>query len=284
MNRFLPLFLMILLSGNIALAQTSNTLPPAEQLGSMEGVNSGVQDFQRTAPPEITPSVSIEPPADSATANSSETNDSNKNEMDKINATNAELDKQSGQSAPTPDSPKAKTPPVDSIGKAFLRMILSLAIVLALLFLVAYGLKRMGKTTSTIAGTHLGQIMGKLYLSPKVCLHYVRTGGKVLVIGVTPNTISPLTEFEAETFDTYAAIPVNNAEKPATVAEKGERFVTQLMTHLQQHRSKAGESSEKKTLSHAESDIPEDQELLALRNEIQSLRRFLDESSRDTTV
>ena len=279
-NRVCIFVLLAMTLFGTAWSQTEG-VPPSERVGTTVQQPGEVQDFQRTAPPELSASsVSIVPP-ESPTVNPAE---ADKEAMEVIAATNAEIDKKAGQTVSPQANNTQKEVPTYSFWKMLFNTVIALCVVLAMLFFLGYGAKRMGKTTAVFAGTHLGQIMGKIYLAPRVCLHFVRTGGKVLVIGVTQNAIASVAEFEAEAFDalSVSAEPANKTEGSvrATTPRTGESFVSQLMAHLHQSRSK-----ESVLVDEAESSaVPEDQELLALRNEIQSLRRFLDESSRETKV
>ena len=260
-------------------------VPPSERVGVLDGQSGEGQAFQRTTPPELTSSdVSIVPPAPQNVTPA----ETNKEEMDVIAATNAEMEKRSGQATQPKENTEQKDAPTYSFGKMLLNTVIALCAVLAMLFFLSYGAKRMGKATNAFTGTNLGRVMGKVYLAPRVCLHFVNTGGKVLVVGVTQNAIASVAEFDAETFDAIRALAesANTTESTAhtAVPREGESFVSQLMAHLNQHRTKTGVQADEAASTASMNDAPEDQELLALRNEIQSLRRFLDESSRETKV
>ena len=66
---------------------------------------------------------------------------------------------------------------------------LAFLIIAAILLLYAAA-RRFGKNSPLLAGASLGKILGRVYLSPKASLHYVETGGRVLLVGVTPTAMS----------------------------------------------------------------------------------------------
>ena len=83
----------------------------------------------------------------------------------------------------------------------FLYVLFLLLIICGLVILAVYAMKRFGGKTPILAGAQLGTPIGRVHLAPRVTLHYVRTGGRVLVIGVSQNSIATVAEFDAATFD-----------------------------------------------------------------------------------
>lgn len=107
------------------------------------------------------------------------------------------------EGAAGPDGRYQTAPPPPSPGRlnGGLRAAAALAAVLALIYLLVFVSKRMGKNTPLFGGASLARVLGKVYLAPKACLHFVETGGKVLVVGVVPNAISVVAEFDADSFE-----------------------------------------------------------------------------------
>ncbi|MCX5769654.1 MAG: flagellar biosynthetic protein FliO [Candidatus Hydrogenedentes bacterium] len=174
----------------------------------------------------------------------------------------------------TPPIAAAQTQPAEwSPLQKTLRALFGLLAALALLFLLGYLAKRYGKNTPLFAGGDLAKLMGKVYLSPRASLHFVRTGGRILVLGVTPNSISAVAEFDSDSFEPISA--ESSAAKPSSPAAPGtpsetESFLAQFKASLE-------------SIAHATpSQNPEqdDTEIAALREDVQRLQRYLQESVR----
>lgn len=141
------------------------------------------------------------------------------------------------------------------------RSAMALFAICAVVILLGWLLRRYGKRTPLLAGMNLGSVLGKVYLTPRVSLYYVRTGGKVLVLGVTPTGVSLISAFEPEVFETAVEplpMPVGTPHS--------ETFLAQLHTQ-----------TEKLNIHPAS----EDDELATLRGDIQRLQQYLQESARD---
>jgi flagellar biogenesis protein FliO len=82
----------------------------------------------------------------------------------------------------------------------YLQYIGAIFFLCAAIILLGYLLRRFGKRMPAFAGPSLGKILGTVYLAPKVALHYVHSGDRILVIGVTANAMTLITEFDAATF------------------------------------------------------------------------------------
>jgi flagellar biogenesis protein FliO len=130
-----------------------------------------------------------------------------------------------------------------------------------LILLATYFLKRFGRRSPLLAGSTLAEVLGKVYLAPRVCLHFVRTGGRVLVIGVTQQAIAVVAEFDAEAFERATE---TNSEKPAL--EGAESFLAQLRATMQ-------------ATTQAEPAAGEDAEIAALRKDVQRLQQYLEEGA-----
>lgn len=77
----------------------------------------------------------------------------------------------------------------------FIKMVLSLGAVLALMFVVAYLLKRFVVSRSTPPGSGVQiEVLGRKMLQPKKSVVVLRVGPKVLVVGMSDHGLQTLTE------------------------------------------------------------------------------------------
>ena len=166
------------------------------------------------------------------------------------------------QGSPDSVAPSENTAP--SSGMLLLRAIMGLSFVCALIILLGYVLRRYGKHTPLMAGRQLGQHLGKVHLTPRAALHFIRSGDKVLVVGLTPNAIAPITEFSAESFD------VDQALDTSGTSGRAQPFVNQLRDAAQRMDTLTSQSPK-----------PVENDLATLRSDIQRLQRHLEESSRE---
>ncbi|GMU93634.1 MAG: hypothetical protein AMXMBFR4_26920 [Candidatus Hydrogenedentota bacterium] len=169
---------------------------------------------------------------------------------------NQALDQQEGA---TTQPPRIIAAPAKSMFQNIVRGVIALCVVLALILISYYLLGRFGKKTPLFAGAHLGQILGRLYLSPRACLYFVKVKDKVLVVGVTPASISQVAELPAEKFD--AAI--ERKTLPAT-PQGANSFLTELKSQV-----------------NAQAPDEVDDEIAALRGDLDRLQRYLQESTRE---
>lgn len=135
-----------------------------------------------------------------------------------------------------------------------------LALCGAIIFL-GYLLRRFGKHVPALAGPSLGKVLGTVYLAPKVALHYVHSGERILVIGVSPNGMNLITEFDAETF--------RGTETASSGEEESVSDATRFKNLLDE-RLAGGTGSPRKE--------PED--IRALRGDIERLQQTLREGVR----
>jgi flagellar biogenesis protein FliO len=163
--------------------------------------------------------------------------------------------------APAPGAPVVK--PAASAGEGLrgtaMRAAMYLCVLCGLIILSGFLLKKYGKNTPLLAGMQLGTVLGKVHLGPRTALHYVKTGGRVLVIGVTQTSIALLTDFDAETFETAA---------PPEKTRKGKPFAD-LLEQLRPEAEQAAPAE------------PMDDELASLRGDVQRLRQYLRDSARE---
>lgn len=250
------------LPGLSAAAQSPPGPSAAAQSPSGAPAPADAGGFGETAPPEIqllppkTPFGPASPPQ-------GEGPDEAGTQADPLLAgVNRELDRMRGvPGAPTQEAPPPG--PARALGFSYYAKVFSgLCFVLALILIVGYAARRLGRKTPLLAGAGLGEILGRLHLARGVSLHFVRTGGRVLVVGVTSNALSLVAEFAASAFE---------GEAPdAALAGEGPRpgpFLAQLR-----------ESAE--TLSEPAARGDEDDEIASLRGDIQRLQRYLKEESR----
>jgi flagellar biogenesis protein FliO len=182
-----------------------------------------------------------------------------------IQSINAELDRSAnapdrGEGA-FEDSGRA----VSSSTTALLRTIAALSIVVALLLAGGYALKRWGKGVPILAGPNLAKVLGRIYLDRGTALHFVRVADRVLVVGVNGSTISTVAEFNAAAFEGDRA---DSPEAPAG-AFNPDSFLAELQEHSRELKQAAG-------LPRAEED-----EIAALRGDIQRLQRYLRDENRE---
>jgi flagellar biogenesis protein FliO len=151
--------------------------------------------------------------------------------------------------------------------EALIRMIGGLSVVLALILLTYYLVRRYGKNIPALSGAQLGQVIGQLHLSRDATLHYVRTGGRVLIIGVTPNGVNLVAEFGASSFDPA------QLDMEIDGSFSSDEFVDELKT-------KAGAYSMSGAVPDKSTDGDDD--VAMLRSDIHRLQEYLREESRET--
>jgi len=142
-----------------------------------------------------------------------------------------------------------------------LQSIVVLLVICGVILGLGYLAKRFGGRTPLLAGAGMGKPLGRLYLDPKVVLHFVETGGRVLVIGVTQGSIALITEFQADQFrDASTSVDAS----PGAPGGDAQDFLSALRRQEWEREA---------------SDAPEDLE--SLRGDLQRLKEFLRESQRD---
>lgn len=190
-------------------------------------------------------------------------------EAEFIGAINDEIDRRStvegaGEAGPFTSSV------VPSAASKMLRGIFALCVVLALILFVYYGARRWGKKVPLLAGASLGSVLGRIHLERGTTLHFVRTGGRVLVVGVNGNAVSLVSDFDVAAFERFGS--GGKEEKAAAPPFNPDSFLAQL-----QASSRAvGPGLE------MEQAPVDDDEIAALRSDIQRLQRYLREESRES--
>ncbi len=251
------LFLAAPLSLGAAAVPPEAPLPPASN-------DRPADPFLSTAPPpiEITPlAVSqgeeeLPVPADSIAA--SETIDPSPSaaklrEAIAINDSEARL----------PNASDAPPPQPRTNAYAALQAIGALCVVIALILLLSWALRKYGKNAPIFAHAKLGQLLGRIYLDRNACLYYVRTGGRVLAIGATRNGLSLIAEFDEAAFDL-------RAPQSEIAPSPRLRFVDYLKASAQRMER--------------DPDRPpiDDADLASLRGDIQRLQERLRETAGDS--
>lgn len=188
-------------------------------------------------------------------------------EAEMISRVNAEIDRRSdgGDAAVEGSFSDATRGAIQSA----LRAIFALCIVLALILLSYYGVRRWGKRVPLLAGSSLGSVLGRLHLERGTTLHFIRTAGRVLVVGVNGNSVSLVADFDAAQF---ASMDTQNAPAP----EKGKPFNTDSFLAQLQASSQAIRPS-----AQAGDEAVDEDEIAVLRGDIQRLQRYLREESRE---
>jgi flagellar biogenesis protein FliO len=165
------------------------------------------------------------------------------------------------EAAPTdPAAPQDNAP--RTLGRSILQGIIALCVVVALIVLSTYAVRRVGARTPLLAGASLGTVLGKVYLTPKIALHFVKVRNVVLVLGVTPTGVSSVAQLSAALFDDIA--------QPATKVANDNRQMD-FLSHL---TSATGQTPA--LMPEREVD-----EIAALKGDIARLQQYLQETSRE---
>ncbi len=153
-------------------------------------------------------------------------------------------------------------PPVqESVFSRVLRTVAWLCVLCGLIVLGGYLLRRYGKNTPLLAGAQYGTVLGKVHLSPRASLHYVQSGGRILVIGLTQQHMSLIAEFEPGSFE----LP-EEAEFAGDAPATPGSFVEELRLASRPQPPV----------------VAEDDELTALRGDVQRLQRYLQDNLRES--
>lgn len=191
-------------------------------------------------------------------------------EADLIGRINDEMDRR-GETEDGADVGSFQRARVPGPASNLLQGIFALSFVLGLIFLVYYGIRKWGKKVPLLAGSSLGTILGRMHLERGTALHFVRTGGRVLIVGVNGNAVSLVADFDAKAFESVTDAPVKTPD--SVVPFNPDSFLAQL-----QASSKTMESSRV-----GGDEMPvDDDEIAALRGDIQRLQRYLREESRES--
>jgi len=238
----------------LLLAAVGAWVPVADPVETPPQGVPGSAVFEQTVPPQWTVEspVPAEPSPEPVDA-----------QMVKIRQVRAELAKT--EEAPAPAAAPAESPREFSVFRSSVRAFSMLCVVLAIIAVLVYLIKRFGKRSALFAGSHLARVLGKVYLEPRVCLHFVQTGGKVLVVGVTPNAITAIAEFEAAAFEGQRGSSAALESVQADV----DGFLAELRASIEGKHKIDGTGR------------VEDFDVAALRQEIQRLQQYLEDTTRE---
>lgn len=159
----------------------------------------------------------------------------------------------------------------------FGRGAVALCVVLGMILFVYYLLNRFGGRTPLLAGAKLGTIMGRVALSPKAYLYYVRTADRVLVVGWTPTSINRVAEYDVSEFREFMA---SDEGRKAVQPDLGPT----LRSDFRETLSSQTLDDRMIELDAASLDATEDDlalDMSSLRGEIEQLRAYVRESSHD---
>ncbi len=188
------------------------------------------------------------------------------------------------------------------------QVLIGLFFVCATIILLGYVFRRFGKNTPFLAGVSLGKVLGRIHLAPKSSLTFVQAGDKILVVGVTPNAISLIYEYESEDFlatqdltnqtatSSTATLPISSTvESDAYEAEqaKTRTFLDELRAQSKGYKQHSSESEvgvinhgkSRDSMSSPGNKIPvssiSDDDITSLRGDLQRLRQYLQDDSRE---
>ncbi|GMV93227.1 MAG: hypothetical protein AMXMBFR82_30050 [Candidatus Hydrogenedentota bacterium] len=176
---------------------------------------------------------------------------------------NQAMDERSGEGGDTSGEPGGDAPSSDgsrSFGRNVAQGFIALCLVVALILICTYFLKRFGGRTPLLAGANLGTVLGKVYLTPKIALHFVQVKNVVLVVGVSPNGVSAVTQLSAALFEDLA-------QPTARANDRQLDFLSELSAATGQQ-------------SPADSEA-EDDEIASLKGDLARLQKYLQETSRE---
>ena len=229
--------------------------PPDVELRSDVGEESPGEP-PGIAPPAETPEAPGEAPPDLI--------------MDEVNR---ELDARRGAASPSPEETADEGPP-GVTAYSLLKTFAWLLVVVATILLIYYFMQRRTSGGKLLSGGRLGTVLGRIYLNPRVCLHYVRTGGKVLVVGQSQNALSLIAEFPEEEFASVREGQGGEEDEEETPGQ-GKDFFAQLRASL----ARMGGRSEEETQD-SETSLEED-DIAALRGDIHRLQEYLRDTTRE---
>lgn len=185
-----------------------------------------------------------------------------------------------------PDSAAAEAPPLfddeDLAPRSFqdnlLRVIFWLCILMAAFLSATYLIRTLGQRARLIPADSLASIIGRIYLAPRYSLHFVRTGGRVLVVGITPTSMNLIAEFDDDAFPGETPPPASNGEQKSEES-KGREKAVRFIEELKQHQRKM--APERTGAASPAASGAEDEEIVSLRGDIARLQQLLRDSAND---
>lgn len=220
-------------------------------------INSVVQD---ATPAEIPVTDEVPPAAPTAADRQSEASDFTDEQLIEFdrayNASSSDVGSETAQDVPS------ATP---STSQRMWEVIAVLLFLCAVIILLGYAVRRFGKRTPFLAGADLGSVLGKVYLNPRASLHYVKSGGRILVLGVTQNNVQLITEFDETDFGGAG----EEGRLSSSEATAGSSFLQELQSRVE------GAERERPRLHET------DESIASLRGELQRLQQHLGKSTRE---
>lgn len=157
------------------------------------------------------------------------------------------------------DAPGAPSVPDLFAGRQFLKMLGVLCVVVAAIIVLLTLARKVGERTPLLASPRLGKVLGRIHLGARgTALHYVQTGDKVLVVGVTPTSISLVTQFDASAFGG------EEDESPVDVSDQSQG---DFLAHLQASTEAMNQEG--------------DDEIVELRDDVHRLQRYIRDDARE---
>ena len=178
-----------------------------------------------------------------------------------------------------------------SIGIALLRAMFALALVLGLFFLFIRVLKWVRSFTpsgTAASGTPARiAVTDRVPLGSRHAVYLLKVRDQIIVAGTAPGTIVPLAVFSAEEAGQQASAEKSETEETHGSSESlnqggAVRFRGLLLKTLERMEAQAAEAAtEPAADSEGATGDPVDRDIDALREDIERLRRFLEESGHD---
>jgi flagellar biogenesis protein FliO len=229
------------------------------------------EKFERAAPPEISSVTEVITPESPVNDDEGEAQEADE-VIDEIGKAWDENTSASTDDDGTAASPPAGSDSADAEGLdgdlppgsfAILRSVAALCATLALFLLLLYAFKRWGRRTPLLAGHSLGTVLGRISLSPQASVHFVRIQNEVLVIGVTQHSVNLLRTMDTELFEPE--------ETDLPTVDAGGAEPADFLSQLRLSQASMEESA---------SGV--DEELDNLKGDLQRLKQYFQESTRDS--
>lgn len=180
---------------------------------------------------------------------------------------------------------------VSSMGNALLRALFALTLVLGLFFLFVRVLKWIRSFTpasvAALGGPSRIAVTDRVPLGARHAVYLLKIRDRIIVAGTAPGTIVPLAILPADDAGQQPCSEKDRELGSSGASEAGERgtpaqFRGLLLKTLERIKAQAAEAAGE-TEAGAETAVrdPVDRDIDALREDIERLRRFLEESGRD---
>jgi flagellar protein FliO/FliZ len=121
---------------------------------------------------------------------------------------------------------------------AFFKMVVGLAVVLALIYVVYRVLKRFSNREATVRDIGSMSIVATTQLSPARALHLLRVGDELVLVGSAEHGVTPIRVYSAEEarrLEVESPVPPRSADSASfRVDEQPGGFVSNLLAELRQ--------------------------------------------------